>query len=136
MAFFVQAIQARSPFPIKFNGLLFTANRPPDVDYRQWGGKSWWQNSRMSYYNMFASNDFDMLTPLFELFLSQLPFAQVKTKIYFNFTRGAAVWDEYNSFFGTSHSASYGCGRAGKTYPPIGYSDDMYNSYNVQNGLD
>lgn len=133
---FVQALQARSPYELKFNGLIFTANRPPNVDFRDWGGKNWWQNSRLSYYNMFASGDFDMLTPLFDMFLAQLPFSQAKTQVYYNFTGGAAFWDEYNSFFGTVHSQSYGCGRAGKTDPPIWYNADQWNHYNWQGGLD
>jgi hypothetical protein len=48
---YLTAIQARSPFPIKFNGLLFTALKPPQVDFRQWGGHNWWQNWRLPYYS-------------------------------------------------------------------------------------
>jgi hypothetical protein len=44
---YTQIIQARSPYPIKFNGMLFTANRPPFADHRDWGGLNWWQNLRM-----------------------------------------------------------------------------------------
>jgi hypothetical protein len=41
-------VQARLPFPIKFNGQLFTSNKPKSeggsgVDSRDWGGLSWWQ---------------------------------------------------------------------------------------------
>ena len=48
---FVQAIQAGTWVPIKFNGMLFTAQLPPETptsgpSSRQWGSCNWWQNAR------------------------------------------------------------------------------------------
>ena len=48
LALWVGVVQARMAFPIKFNGQLFTANKPKSeggsgVDSRDWGGLSWWQ---------------------------------------------------------------------------------------------
>lgn len=41
---FIELSQARSPFPIKFNGMLYTAHRDPmQVDQNVWGGLNWWQ---------------------------------------------------------------------------------------------
>ena len=48
-------------------------------------------------------------------------------------------WPEYtHALFGTTHPNSYGCGRAGAkpATEPIGYSEDRWNHYNVQGGLD
>jgi len=147
---FTQAIQARVPYILKFNGMLhgyfihvsivicvfmrvsgmlFTANRPPNVDYRDWGGLNWWQNSRLSYYNMLAAGDVDLLTiSLLEPFLEQLPTAQLRTHVYYE--HSGAFWDEYNSFWGITHTESYGCGRAGQNHPPIWYNEDTWNHYN------
>lgn len=58
---FIELSQARSPFPIKFNGMLYTANRDPNTDARQWGGLNWWQNARLPYYNMLTAGDSDEL---------------------------------------------------------------------------
>eukprot|EP00047_Mylnosiga_fluctuans_P013403 m.31443 g.31443 ORF g.31443 m.31443 type:complete len:770 (-) comp4883_c0_seq2:146-2455(-) len=130
---YLQSIQARSPFPIKFNGLLFTANRAPKIDYRQGGGLNWWQNLRLPYYNMLGSGDFDQLATLFDSFLGNLPLAQARTSIYYNHT--GAFWPEYtHPLMGTTHPESYGCDRAGKSDPPVGYSEDRYNHYNLQGG--
>lgn len=49
---YVQAIQARTWVPVKFNGQAFTSNLPPETltsgpTYpRDWGANSWWQNNR------------------------------------------------------------------------------------------
>jgi len=48
----------------------------------------------------------------------------------------SAFWDEYNSIIGTTHPSSYGCNRAGQTNPPIWYSADQWNHYNLQGALD
>ena len=60
---FVQAVQSRTRWPIKFNGMLFSANRynatieGAGPDNRNWGGANWWQNLRLPYWTMFASGD-------------------------------------------------------------------------------
>ena len=48
---YVQAIQAGTWVPIKYNGMLFTAQLPPETptsgpSSRQWGSCNWWQNAR------------------------------------------------------------------------------------------
>ena len=40
---FIELSQARSPFPIKFNSMLYGAKRPPNQDENTWGGLNWWQ---------------------------------------------------------------------------------------------
>ena len=130
---FLQACQARSPFPLKFNGMLFTATHKMDV--RGWGGRNWWQNLRLPYYNMLSTGDTDMLFTLLDGFHKTLPLAKARTEHYFNIT--GAYWPEYtDALFGTTHAQSYGCGRAGKTDPPYWYNSDRWNHYNVQGSLD
>ena len=53
---FLELAQSRGPSPIKFNGMLYVANRPnPSThasDFNTWGGLHWWQNARLPHYNM------------------------------------------------------------------------------------
>jgi hypothetical protein len=139
---YIVALQARAPFPIKFNGMLFTANKPTSmggtgVDSRSWGGLNWWQNLRSPYYAMLGNGDADLLESLFESFLRSLPLARARVEHYYNYS--GAYWPEYtHALFGTTHPASYGCNREGAMPEtmPIGYSEDRWNHYNVQGALD
>ena len=75
---YVQAVQAGTWVPIKFNGMAFTAQLPPETatsgpSYRQWGSCNWWQNTRLAYWNMIASADWDSLATLFEYYLQMMP---------------------------------------------------------------
>eukprot|EP01060_Flectonema_neradi_P016749 TRINITY_DN2336_c0_g1_i3.p1 TRINITY_DN2336_c0_g1~~TRINITY_DN2336_c0_g1_i3.p1 ORF type:complete len:722 (+),score=143.17 TRINITY_DN2336_c0_g1_i3:122-2287(+) len=130
---YLQGCQARSPFPMKFNGMLYTATK--DLDVRGWGGRNWWQNLRLPYYNMLAAGDSDMLLTLLTGFHKTLPLAKARTEHYFNIS--GAYWPEYtDALFGTTHHNSYGCNRAGKTDPPYWYNEDRWNHYNFQGSLD
>ena len=133
---YIQAVQARAPFPIKFNGMAFTANRPPQEDFRQWGGLNWWQNLRLPYYSMLNAGDFEQLESLFAGFAGTHALAKARTKIYYpDMTDDAAYWPEYtHPLLGTTHPQSYGCSRP-SSEPPY-YSEDRWNHYNVQGGLD
>eukprot|EP00659_Diplonema_papillatum_P015320 gene15320-23416_t len=133
---YLQACQARSTIPIKFNGMLYTAIKPPMTDYRERGGRNWWQNARLPYYNMLANGDFDLLKGFLQGFNDTLPVARAITSHYYNFTTGA-FWNEYSdALFGTAHVLKYGCGRAGATNPPYWWSEGNYNKYNQQGSLD
>jgi len=75
----VQACGGRGNYPIKFNGTIFTVDsRYTDSevdfnpDYRRWGGDFWWQNTRLPYYPMLKSGDFEMMKPLFEHYFGNL----------------------------------------------------------------
>eukprot|EP00754_Rhynchopus_humris_P033684 Rhum_TRINITY_DN15477_c0_g1::Rhum_TRINITY_DN15477_c0_g1_i7::g.158851::m.158851 len=135
---YLQASQGRASFPIKFNGMLYTAQKPPHTDARQWGGRNWWQNARLPYYNMFAAGDFEMVDAFVNSYFRTLPLAKVRASHYFN-TTGGAFWHEYtDAMFGTTHSQSYGCDRAGKSTAglPYWYTEDPWNHYNLQGSLD
>lgn len=84
---------------------------------------------------MLSTGDADLLETLFECFLGTLPLAEARVSHYYNYS--GAYWPEYtHPLFGTTHPNSYGCHRAGQSTPPIGYSEDRWNHYNVQGGLD
>jgi hypothetical protein len=108
---YVQAIQSRTWVPIKFNGELFTATLPPETknsgpSYRQWGANSWWQNTRLAYWNMAASADFENLASIFEFYHQTLDFAARRTIEYFNHT--GIFYTETKTLFGSYSVAGYG----------------------------
>ena len=84
---YVQALQSQTDWPIKytllFNGMLFGSNLPPLADFRDWGANNWWQNTRLPYWNMFASGDQEALTHLFEYYLQMRPLLEDRTQTYF-----------------------------------------------------
>ena len=100
---FIELSQARSPFPIKFNGMLYTAHRDPmQVDQNLWGGLNWWQNIRHPYYNMLTSGDTDEMRTLFDSFARTVPVARARTMAYFGFE--GIWWPEYTlPHHGTPH---------------------------------
>jgi hypothetical protein len=81
---FVSACGARGAYPSKFNGGLFTVddtlimkkngiNTPVAVsaDFRSWGGRYWFQNTRHQYWQMLAAGDFEMMQPFFKMYSNQ-----------------------------------------------------------------
>ncbi len=88
----VTAGTGRGEFPIKFNGTIFNidgshdpkgAKGPHDADLRQWGPAYWWQNTRHAYWNLAAAGDWEMMRPLFRMYLNALPLAKHRTQVYF-----------------------------------------------------
>lgn len=81
---YMTACQGRSSYPIKFNGGLFTM---PDAkygdDYRDWGSMYWHQNTRLVYWPMLASGDFDLMMPYFKMYKDQLPIRKEIAKQFF-----------------------------------------------------
>jgi hypothetical protein len=108
---FVDACAGRGRYPIKFNGSIFTvpsAGKPGDGDYRRWGPGYWWQNTRLPYLSMCTSGDFEMLEPLFRLYVDDfLPINRYRTKHYFGFD-DAACYIECVHFFGDCFNETYG----------------------------
>jgi len=114
---FVTACGGRGAYPIKFNGSIFTvdskATTPPyDADYRRWGGGYWFQNTRLMYWAMIMSGDFDMMEPLFKLYLDALPLATERARKCFGI-EDAAVFPETMTFWGAFLNRDYGYHRAG-----------------------
>lgn len=105
---------------VKFNGAIFNtdpgpisvAGAPPHgpgatADTRDWGGATWFQNTRHSYWPMLASGDFEQLLPLFEMYGRALPLARARTELTMGH-RGA-YFPETMWTFGTWIGTNYGC---------------------------
>lgn len=128
---FVTACAGRGNLPIKFNGSLFTVEGP-DPDYRAWGGGYWWQNTRLAYWPMLASGDYEMMLPLFEMYSKALPLRIAATKKYYG--HEGAFFPETIYFWGNyMDNENYGIDRKGK---PDGLTDNTYIRYYWQNGIE
>jgi len=113
----VQACGGRGEYPIKFNGSIFTV--APGVtggpeynhDWRRWGDCFWWQNTRLPYYAMLASGDWEMMDPLFRLYQRAIPIARERSRIYHG-VKGA-YFPETMTMFGLYSNNDYGWTRQG-----------------------
>jgi hypothetical protein len=131
------ACAGRGNYPIKFNGSLFTVEPEytggpkQDADWRRWGDCFWWQNTRLPYFPMPASGDFDLLQPLFRFYRSHLPLAKARAKLYFD--ADGAYFQETVSCFGTASNGDYGWGRG--NHKPNEFLN-MYIRHIWQQGLE
>ena len=107
----ITAGSARGRMPIKFNGSIFTVdgtvkgtNMGPD--YRRWGGPYWFQNTRLSYYPMLAAGYYDLMPPLFKMYMDALPLAQFRIRTYYGFD--GAYFPETMYFWGTYRNKDFG----------------------------
>lgn len=126
---FINACAGRGAYPIKFNGSIFTVDsREPDeyfdADYRRWGGEYWFQNTRLPHWAMLAAGDYDMMRPLFQMYLRALPLARERTRLYFG--HGGAYFPETITFWGTYANVNYGWNRKGKS---ASFIDNPYIRY-------
>jgi hypothetical protein len=106
---FVTACAGRGAYPIKFNGSLFTvpAGGDDDPDYRRWGPGYWWQNTRLPYFSMCSSGDFDLMQPLWRMYAGQvLEMSKYRTKLYCG--HEGAFFPECIYFWGPIFSETYG----------------------------
>jgi hypothetical protein len=115
----VQACAGRGHFPIKFNGSLFVVDRHYDADYRRWGGGYWLQNTRLVYWPMLASGDFDMMRPFFEMYCNMLPLARERAQAHFH--HAGAFIPEVVSFWGTNPN------HYGRHGPKVGSPSEWIN---------
>ncbi len=103
----ISACAGRGAYPIKFNGTIFTVDGDGfDADYRRWGGPYWWQNTRLPYWPMLASGDFDMMTPLFRMYRDMLPLEEYRTRQWFK--HSGAFIGETVYFWGMYNNENYG----------------------------
>lgn len=102
-------------FPVKFNGSVFTCEPSPhneaNYDYRNWGGYYWFQNTRLIYWGMLFSGDYDLMRPFFKLYTDNLDFAKYRTQKYFG--HAGAFYPETLSLFGAYADTNYGWNRDG-----------------------
>ena len=118
---FMNACSGRGASPIKFNGSIFTVEKTPgappetadgDPDWRCWSGSYWFQNTRLSYWPMLASGDFEMMEPWFRMYLNALPLSKARMQAYYKF-EGAASFQETMNFWGMPNNRDWGWGNAG-----------------------
>jgi hypothetical protein len=132
---FINACAGRGRYPIKFNGSLFTVEVPGkfDPDYRRWGGCYWFQNTRLAYWPMLASGDFDLMRPLFRLYREMLPIARERTRTYYG--HEGVFFPETFHFWGAYYNggSGYGWEREGE---PVGRSTNRYIRYYWSGGLE
>ncbi len=133
---FVSACTGRGASPIKFNGAIFTVDavvkgKRFDADYRLWGGPYWFQNTRLCYWPMTASGDYEMMLPWFRMFREALPLAKARTNTYYG--HDGAFFPETMYFWGTYANDNYGWDREGKT---LGLTDNRYIRYYWQGGIE
>ncbi len=132
----INACGGRGEFPIKFNGSIFTVDGVEnsvalDTDYRRWGGCYWWQNTRLAYWPMLASGDFDLMEPLFKLYRNALNLAKERTKLYYG--HEGAFFPETINFWGTYANDNYGWNRDGMNAGDI---SNNFIRYYWQGGLE
>ena len=132
---FINACAGRSSFPIKFNGSLFTTEGNDkgewDADYRRWGGCYWWQNTRLPYWGMLNSGDFNLMRQLFNMYRNVLKIRKIATRKYYS--HDGAFFPETMYFWGTYNAKNYGRNRSGK---PDGFTENTYIRYYWQSGLE
>lgn len=136
---YMQACSGRGNSPIKFNGSIFSLDTEHhnneykgfDADYRRWGGPYWWQNTRLPYWAMPAAGDFDLMKPLFKMYLDALPLRKEATRKYYG--HAGAFYPETMYFWGSYVGSNYGFDREGKTE---GVTDNRYIRRYWQGGLE
>ena len=99
---------------------MFTANLPPETNtsgpsYRDWGANSWWQNTRLTYWNMAPAGDFDSFASIFEFYLQTLPFNAARTLAYFG--HAGIFYTETKTLFGAFAVGDYGQNASTRTSP-------------------
>lgn len=115
---YVNAIGGRGKLPVKFNGstlVLDTYNAPigrvsgKSADARLWGGAYWWQNTRLIYYPMLASGDFDQLQPFIKFYADLLPLMKKMTQKFYK--HPGARFNETMHFWGAWRGGDIGWNR-------------------------
>ncbi len=133
----IQACGGRGNYPIKFNGSIFTvdpvftspnANYSPD--HRTWGGDFWWQNTRLNYYPMLKSGDYDMMKPLFEHYFRVLPMMKANARAIAGVD--GALSPETATPFGTYSYTDY----AVHGQPVEKFANNLYIRYHWDSGLE
>lgn len=133
---FMSACCGRGAYPIKFNGGLFTADwgvpgESYDADYRRWGGGYWWQNTRLIYWSMLASGDFEFMRPLFRMYRNLLPLAEHRSQKWFG--HGGVFFAETQYFWGCLLPTNYGLDREGQE---PGFVENRYIRRYWQSGFE
>jgi hypothetical protein len=134
---YLNACAGRGANPIKSNGSLFTVDAKNeegvslDADYRRGGGAYWFQSTRLVYWPMLASGDFELMQPFFKMYRDALIVAQSRAKGYFNHDGG--YFPETMNFWGSYANSDYGWSREGK---PASFVQNTAIRNNFTNNLE
>lgn len=138
---YMNACAGRGGLPIKFNGSIFNVDVDAkmgrrnltgyDADFRDWGANFWFQNTRLPYYSMLYSGDFELIKPLFKMYTSALPLAKYRTQKYFG--HEGAYFPETMTPWGTYANDNYGWNRKNLA---DGVSENMYIRYLWEGSLE
>lgn len=136
---YLSACSGRGAFPIRFNGSLFWGERhfvrdAPEAnpDWRMWSSDYWWQNTRLPYYPMLGSGDFDLMKPLFEMYSASLKTQEARTRSWFG-CEGAFI-AETATFWGMMSNGDYGFDRPSSL--ALGETKNELMRYYWQPGLE
>jgi hypothetical protein len=135
----IQVCAGRGAYPIKFNGSLFTVDAVDTFwkfpegqyagpDYMRWGGPYWFQNTRLIYWPMLASGDYEQMAPLFALYRNMLPLLKERARRYFG--HDGVHFSETTQMWGLNRDTDFGKGNP-EFYPQTGYM-----KYNWDCGLE
>lgn len=136
---FMTACAGRGAQPIKFNGSLFTVGQDlpadsssteaiHDPDYRKWGACYWNQNTRLIYWPLITSGDYDLIRPWFNMYVKALPLAEDRTRDYFH--HGGAAFIETMYFWGLPNINDFGWNNPGDEL------ESPWMRYHIQGGLE
>ncbi len=118
---YVMACAGGGPYPIKFNGSIFTVEangKGSNPDWRRWGDCHWWQNVRLSYHAMLPGGDDDLMPPLLAMYESVRPLCEARAKLYHGVE--GCYFPETMTVWGTYANGDYGWDRRGKKPSDIG----------------
>jgi hypothetical protein len=115
---YIAAGSGRGTFPIKSPGSIFTTD-PQYVnkksvfnpDYRLWGNEFWWQNTRLPYFAMLTSGDFNLMHSIFDFYLNRMDAFKVLANKFYG-AKGIFI-PETVTLFGTYANPDYGWDRTG-----------------------
>jgi alpha-L-fucosidase 2 len=133
---FLNACAGRGAYPIKSNGSIFTMDAKVednsfDADYRKLGGPYFFQKTRLIYWPMLASGDFDLIMPFFRMYQDSQFLAERRTKFYFN--HEGAFFPETMYFFGAYPNSLYGWQRQDR---PPSYVESGQIRYQFSSSLE
>lgn len=114
---YITACSGQGAYPIKFNGSIFTVDsREPgkyfDADFRDWGGCYWMQNTRLPYWPLLSSGDYDLMQPYFNMYQEMIPFCKERTTTYWG--HAGAMLPECIYSWGAYPNRVYGWNRTGR----------------------
>ncbi len=135
----ITACGGRGNRPIRFNGSIFTVDgiQPNNgvnygPDYRAWGSAYWWQNTRLPYWSMAAAGNYDMMKPLFNMYMDALPLARYRIQKYYGYD--GAYFPETMYFWGAYRNEDY------SWHPEEGRDPDIvrghHTRYEWQGGIE